>query len=50
MDDLKLYGGSREEVEGLVGVVKKFSDDIGIGVWHCEVCYARDPARQAGGM
>ena len=30
MDDLKLYGGSREEVEGLVGVVKKFSDDIGM--------------------
>ena len=30
MDDLKLYGGSREEVEGLVGLVKKFSDDIGM--------------------
>ena len=30
MDDLKLYGGNREEVEGLVGVVKKFSDDIGM--------------------
>ena len=28
MDDLKLYGGSREEVEGLVGLVKKFSDDM----------------------
>ena len=30
MDDLKLYGGNREEVEELVGVVSKFSDDIGM--------------------
>ena len=30
MDDLKLYGRNRVEVEGLVGVVKKFSDDIGM--------------------
>ena len=30
MDDLKLYGGNREEVERLVGMAKKFSDDTGM--------------------
>ena len=39
MDDLKLYGGSREEVEGLVRVVDKFSQDIGMefGIKKCAV-------------
>ena len=51
MDDLKLYGGNREEVEGLVGVVKKFSDDMEwSGVRYRQVCYIRDSTRQAGGM
>ena len=30
MDDLKLYGKNDYELEGLLGTVKTFSDDIGI--------------------
>ena len=39
MDDLKLYGGSREEVDGLVKVVHTFSRDIGMefGIKKCAV-------------
>lgn len=43
MDDLKLYGGSREEVEGLVDVVHTFSRDIGMefGIKKCAVLEIR---------
>ena len=30
MDDLKLYGSCDEELESVVGVVKIFSDDVGM--------------------
>ena len=30
MDDLKLYGKNHCELEGLLGTVKTFSDDIGM--------------------
>ena len=46
MDNLKLYDGKREEVERLVGVVKKFSDDIGLkfGIDMCaalKICHGK---------
>ena len=30
MDDLKLYGSCDEELKSVVGVVKMFSDDVGM--------------------
>lgn len=39
MDDLKLYGKSKEQIESLVNTVQILSDDIWDEVWCCKMWY-----------
>ena len=38
MDDLKLYAKNNEDLEGLLSIVKRFSDDKGMQIWSGQMC------------
>ena len=38
IDDLKLYAKNNDDLDGLLSIVKRFSDDKGIQIWSGQMC------------